>query len=399
MFRANSFSLMKPRLLLLVLCLTGNGLLATAVVRKTFHPSPAVNPPVKKVLTASPEPSAAQNDVPATAIPAGLEDFQWSQLTSPDYFVYIARLRAFSTPEPEVREIIYGLVEATYRPKRGALRPTRKTGAEKFWERRQLFGDSDPEMTKPQRQQMRMLNDEESNLLESLFGDDFYEQMAKDEGNDWMVKNYAFIPEELRKKVQDIERRMNEEKQEIYADYDGAIDQESQAELTNIEKKYNDELAQILTPEQLLEWNLRHSDTSSKLKYDLSAFDPTEDEFRAIFKYKQSPNEDELAQVIGTNRLAEYKLEQDYNYRNLIDSGVAKESVFKLDEMKTQAVDAANKIRSDQSLSADERSAALSALRTETQNSINDLLGAKPAKRYTSQGGRWLNNIGPVTKP
>ena len=73
--------------------------------------------------------------------------------------------------------------------------------------------------------------------------------------------------------------------------------------------------------------------------------------------------------------------------------------MFKLDEMKKQAEDAANKIRNDQSLSTDERSAALSAIRTETQNSINELLGAKPAKRYSSQGGWWLNNIAPVMKP
>ena len=166
------------------------------------------------------------------------------------------------------------------------------------------------------------------------------------------------------------------------------------------------------------------------MKNDLSAFDPNEDEFRALFQYKQAqadlnPSsdsdsdapqltadqsqaiadkrkalEDQLAQAVGTNRVAEYWLEQDYAYRSLIDSGVPKESVFKLDEMKKQAEDAAGKIRNNQSLSAEDRAArrsAPSALRR--RNSINELLGAKPTKRYSNNGGWWLNNIAPVIKP
>jgi hypothetical protein len=329
-----------------------------------------------------------------------------------------------------VRDIICGLVEAIYRPRRGALRPQPKPADEKFWVRRNFWGGPDSQMSKVQRDQMTALRKEESELLKSLFGEDFDQQRAKDAGNeDWFEKLYSFIPKELREQVQKIDQRMGEEKQKIYADSDGYIDQDSQADLHKIEKKYHDELAKVLTPEQLLEWDLRHSDTANQLKNDLSAFDPNEDEFRALFQYKQAQEDlhppydpdneapelsagqrqmladkektldDQLAQAVGTNRVAEYKLEQDYSYRSLIDSGVPKESVFKLDEMKTQAEDAANKIRRDQSLSAEARTAALSAIRTETQNSINELLGAKPAKRYSAQGGWWLNNIAPVTRP
>jgi hypothetical protein len=281
-----------------------------------------------------------------------------------------------------------------------------------------------------QREQMRALQKEESDLLKSLFGEDFYQQRIKDDGGeDWTAKLYGYIPKELREQVQDIAARMNVEKQEIYAKNEGYVDQYAQADLYKIEKKYHDELAKILTPEQLQQWDLRNSDTASQLKNDLSAFDPNEDEFRALFQYKQAQEDlnpqsdpdsdappltpdqikanadkqkaldDELAQTVGTNRVAEYKLEQDYSYRSLIDSGVPKESVFKLDEMKQQAQDAANKIRNDKSLSDDDRSAAFSAIRTETQNSINDLLGARPAKRYSNNGGWWLNNIAPVSKP
>jgi hypothetical protein len=196
--------------------------------------------------------------------------------------------------------------------------------------------------------------------------------------------------------------------------------------LRKVEKKYHDELAKILTPDQLLEWDLRHSDTANQLKNNLSAFDPNEAEFRSLFQYQQAmealnptrdPDSDapqptaeerkalqdqqkaldaQLAQAVGTNRVAEYKLEQDYGYRNLIDSGVPKASVFALDDMKKQAQAAASKIRQDQTLTSDQRNAALAAIRTETQTSIGGLLDEKQAKQYSNNGGYWLNNIAPA---
>jgi len=418
--------------MLLVLCLAGNVLLATAVIRhdwQSSHPAlPAGSAEKNAAVISQSNPPPAE--ITATAADTPPADFQWTQLAAPDYAIYIARLRAFDTPETQVRDIIYGLVEAVYRPKRGALRPPKKPDDGKFWERRNFWGGPDAQMTKIQREQMRALQKEESDLLKSLFGEDFYQQRAKDAGGeDWMEKSFGFIPKELRQKVQEINANMNEEKQDVYAKNQGYVDQYAQADLRKIEKKYHDELANILTPQQLLEWDMRNSDTANQLKSDLSAFDPNEDEFRALFQYKQAQEDlnpqsdpdsdappltaeqikanadkqkaldDELAQTVGTNRVAEYRLEQDYSYRNLIDSGVPKESVFKLDEMKQQAQDAASKIRKDASLSTEQRDAALSAIRTETQNSINDLLGAKPAKSYSNNGGWWLNNIAPVVKP
>jgi hypothetical protein len=291
-----------------------------------------------------------------------------------------------------------------------------------------------PQGTKKQREQMRALRNEESDLLKSLLGEDVYDQMRKDSGNpDWTENQLGFIPKDLREKVEDINEQMNEDKNDISARSQGNFDQYQQADLHKIEKKYHDQLAAILTPDQLLEWDMRNSDTANQLKNDLSAFDPNEDEFRALFKYKQTADDlaaqlnpqqfdpdadpaqlsadqkqaladqqktlnDELAQTLGTNRASEYKLEQDYSYRNLIDSGVPKESVFKLDEMKNDAQAAAQKIRGNQTSSADDRAAALSAIRAETQNSINGLLGAKSAKTYNGNGGWWLNSISPATK-
>jgi hypothetical protein len=424
---------MNLRLLLLVLCLGGNVLLATVL----FRHGPAA---------ASPENSSAKNSQTATVQPAEVEtsivadtpardlaalEFHWAQITAPDFALYLNQLREFGAPEPRVREIIMGAVDAVYRPQRAALRPTAKKPEEtKFWARRSFYSYN--QGTKEQRTQLRALQKEETDLIKLLFGPDVYEQMAKDSGApgaDWAERQYGFIPKELREKVQELEQQMNEAQQDIYAENDNNMDQYAQADLKKAQKKCHNELAKILTPEQLMGWDLRHSDTANQLKNELSAFDPNEDEFRQLFKYKQAmdevnpprdPDADpvtltaeqrtaqrdqqkaldaELMRTLGADRVKEYKLEQDYGYRNLIDSGVPKESVFKLDDMKKQAQDAANKIRRDKILTSEQRNAALAAIRTETQASMNGLLGDKAAKRYTSNGGYWLNNIAPTPAP
>ena len=419
---------MNFRLLLLLLCLAGNVLLAAVLLRHGSTPPRQANTAAKISAAANPVPvETPQPLAPATADTAAAPDFQWSQLTATDLAVYIEGLRGFGTPEPKIREIIFGAVDAIYRPKRAALRPpVKKPEAAKFWERRRFYGTAQ-QATKEQRAQLRALQKEEMELLKSLFGPDVYEQMAKDSGGiDWMEKQYGFIPKELREQVTDIEQQMNEAQQEIYAKNDGNFDSYQQEDMRKVEKKYHDELAKILTPEQLLEWDLRHSDTANQLKNDLSAFDPNEDEFRALFQYQQAkeglqpprdPDSDappptpaerkalqekqktldaELALAVGADRVKEYKLEQDYGYRSLIESGVPKESVFKLDDMKKLVQDAANKIRKDKTLTPDQRTAALAAIRAETQAGINGLLDDKQMKRYTSQGGYWINNIAPA---
>ncbi len=428
---------MNLRPILLVLCLVGNVWLAVILFR---HHSPAATASAVASEKISPvarknnsTPTAAELAADAALLPlTNGADFSWSQFTLADYARYIKQLRAFGTPEPRVREIVCGAIDSVYRPRRAALMPPpKKADTEKFWARRNFYGYQN-QQTKEQRTQMRALRKEETELVKSLFGADVYEQMAKDSlnntGVDWTERQYGFLPKELREKVQEIEQDMGEDRQEIYALNDGDY-QGQQEDERKLEKKYHDLLAKVLTPEQLTEWDLRHSQTANQLKNDLSAFDPNEDEFRALFKYKQAvdvlnpprdPDADpvqptaeerkamaekqkaldaELAQAVGTNRVAEYKLEQDYAFRSLIDAGVPKESVFKLADMKKEAESAAQKIKRDKTLSQDQKNEALAAIRNETQTSMGGLLDEKQLKRYMNQGGYWLNNIAPKLQP
>ena len=103
----------------------------------------------------------------------------------------------------------------------------------------------------------------------------------------------------------------------------------------------------MLTPEQVQEYELRSSDIANNMRWQLGPFDSNEQEFRAIFNYKQAqedlnpprnpddegkhPSAEEmkarqekqkeldaaLASALGPERLKEYKLMDQWEYRNL----------------------------------------------------------------------------------
>ncbi len=427
---------MNSRVLILALSLIANVVLATLTLR---HRDPAAviasSTPSQPVATAQTTHSANSESPRATESNAAIlvnngDDstgtFQWSQLEAADYKEYIARLRAFGVPEKVVRDIIIADVGKLYRPRYAALRPPKKPKNEKFWESRNQNYFPDRDMTKEQRAQTTALRKEQQNLLKELLGADFHEQIAKEAGYpDHTERMFGQLSKEARDKVSEMHERFQDERTAFYAKNDGYMDQDSQAELAAIGKKFRAELATVLTPEQLEEYELRSSETAQRMKWELSSFDPDEKEFRAIHAYKQAQEDintllrpdvenneatrdqikaiqekqktlkDSLAETLGTNRIAEYQLMEQYEYRNLLDAGVPKESVFKIPNIQKEAEAAASKLRNDKSLTQEQRTAALQAIKVETTKTLAGLLGERRANYYQQSGGYWLRNLAP----
>ncbi len=158
----------------------------------------------------------------------------------------------------------------------------------------------------------------------------------------------------------------------------------------------------------------------------MGTFDPNEKEFLDLFKlrkkfddeygvmgmgadtdtpgYKAAKKEldDQIKQDLGDDRYTEYVRSQDYNYQMLAKiverQGLPKAVAGQVYDMKKQAEDAAGKIRSDSSLSSDQRTTALIAIRAETEKSINGALGDTGFKSYSKQA-YWLKSISPDPKP
>lgn len=345
--------------------------------------------------------------------------FQWAQLESGDFKEYIARMRAFDVPEKTIRDIVITEIRKLYAPKLAALRPKRAANP-KFWERRNYYS-SYGGMTQDQRDRLKALQKEEQDLIRSLLGENVYAEMAKDSGTpDYLQLQFGPLTEGQKKQVNDFMQQFQDARSDIYQKANGYIDMDTQADIKALDKKFRDELATVLTPEQIENYELQNSDIANNMRFQLGAFDPNEQEFRSIYEYKQAMDDSStgssdsstapdnpmrqekqkeleatLAQSLGPDRLKEFKLMDDYAFQNLSQSGVSMDSIMKVADMKQQAEAAAQQIQRNSSLTSDQRNAALKAIRATTQQSLADILGNRRAKAYAGNGGWWLRNLAP----
>lgn len=419
------------RLGTLVASITANAVLGFLVFRPTAPlPAPATaaadasSPKSHERLVARPRPK--EPTLPAAAIEPTVPPspaFDWAQLESQDYKEYIVRLRAFGVPDRVIREIIIADVEKLYRPKLAALRPPPPTRTN-FWE--QSGAISSPRPAKEQREQARTLQREKQDLIKELLGKDVYQQISADAGYASAIERmFGSVSPEQRDQVSDIQERYQRMKADVYEENEYNVDEVARDQIRSIQRKMREELATVLTPEQVENYELRSSDLASNMRYELRSFEPNEEEFRAIFKYKQTKEDLEtlrnandgakrdsreemkslqqkqkemdevLSQALSPDRAKEFKLSENYEYRNLFEAGVSKDSIFKLADLRQDVESAAARLRRDKALNEEQRKAALAAIRTETEKSMTDLLGERRARGYLGNGGYWLRSIAP----
>ena len=420
---------MNLRVAILVASLVANVALATFIAIQhtpdALRPQQTVADKSESVPASEGQPSDGNASAEPTTQTEGARGFHWSHLESQDYKEYVSRLRNFGVPEKTIRDIIIADVQKLYRPRFAALRPPKKPTNPNFWENRNQSYNPNREQTKQQREQTRALQKEQTELIKTLLGADVYDQMSKESGYpDWTERAYGPLSKEDRERITEMRERFQEAQSEIYAKANNYIDQDTQAELAALRRKHRNELAAVLSPEQLEEYELRSSEIAQRMKWELASFDPNEKEFRAIHSVKQAQEDLEallrpdvensestraqikalqekqaalkksLTDMLGTNRAREFQLAEQWEYRNLLESGVSRENVFKLADIREEVESAARKLRQDKSLSTEQRSEALQGIKAETETVLTEMLGERRAKYYSSSSG-WLRNLAP----
>ena len=184
----------------------------------------------------------------------------------------------------------------------------------------------------------------------------------------------------------------------------------------------------MLTPEELLDYNLRFSMTANQMRMGLVGFEPTEQEFLDLYKKRKAYDDefggafgaglnlkgeekakqdaakkalDESVKAqLGDERYADYKRSEDFAYQAMYRAasreGLGKDAAIKAYDMKKAAEDQAAKIRADTNLTADQRTAALRGIRDETERSVKGVLGEKGFSSYERNNGAfWLKGIAP----
>ena len=218
-----------------------------------------------------------------TATNSVLQKFGWETVESEDYRKYIANLRSIGCPEETIRDIIIADVNKLFESRRKDSTPKKEF---KFWQTgMQMFaGMMDEEKIKKQQELAR----EKRALLKELLGIEPEEKMdmaAMFGGANPFEEMLGFLTPGKQTQVMELEQKYAAKQMKAFKN--GAPDAEDMKEVAKMQKEKEAELAQLLTPKEKEDYELRMSQTAMMMRMQLGSFDPNEQEFRDVFKLKK----------------------------------------------------------------------------------------------------------------
>ena len=372
--------------------------------------------------TATPTQSAAQPAATANAAAASatLAHGVWTTLQTGDLADQRDRLRAEGFPPDIIRAILSAQLDESFAARRKAL--TAAQPEIPFWKN----PVRDPKL----QADLRDLSLEEEKMLKDLLGRDA--SAADPQTLAYLHRQFGDLPDAKLLELQRIQDDYNRQRSDIFTNArSGSILPAEQQKLATLDKAMHVDFAGVLTPDELTNYDLRSSNTATQLRYNLSAFDATEQEYRTLFQLQQSfdekfgrmytqPSQDEMkarnaAQqqltsdikaALGDARYADYQRSQDYNYRQTAQL-VARlelppETANQVYAVQQDTQQRARSIQMDSTLPGDTRLQQLSALADEAKAKVATVLGPRGAEAYSANGGSWLQNLAPrpaITTP
>ena len=177
------------------------------------------------------------------------------------------------------RAIIGALITDRFADRRKALADLISAHA---WWRNNLYGSSDGAKIIAMRQKIFR---DEKDMREQLLGPD---TARSDLVRAQQLRQFGDLPAAKMSELARISSDYDELINEVRTDSQGILLPEDRAKLAYLEQEKRADVVKLLSPEELLAFDMRSSPTAQQLKYQLSAFKPTEEEYRAIFPIAQA---------------------------------------------------------------------------------------------------------------
>lgn len=367
--------------------------------------------PEKAAIAPPSEPEPPLDRVSKAVVP-----ITWEAVESGDYLTYIDNLRSIGCPEETIQDIISADVNKLYDQRWKQIK--RESGGDKFeyWKSNAMFGGMSSEL----RKQYKELDEERRGALESLLGKKVPRKITDLAAMyDPFESMLGFLPQSKRDAILEIQQMMSERMMDA-AEEGNNLDA---MDWQKVQQEQKDALAEILTPEELLDYNLRMSNSANMLRNELSGFEVSEDEFRKLYALReahddefsmygpaegQDPQEwsrqrsegqtqlkESYKEVLGDDRYREYQHEQTFrgsSLRNVAkEFDLPREDIYSVYDTTDAAQEAARVIRENQSLDEAQRQAALDQIRAETEAQLSRIIGDEATQSYIDQGSRIKN--------
>ena len=368
------------------------------------------NPAASPGARASMDPPPAAAESRAAAHDAAL----WQKLYSSDLRTLVAQLRAAGFPPSAIRGVVEAELEVRYRGQVDAL--LAKIGDIPYWK-----SERGARGTFKIYDEISTLMRERGRLMRDLLGDDLFAAQGVD-AKQAQQRRFGSIPKHKLELVQRIAEDYAEMTNQVRT---AALDiflPEDREKLALLERERRADLAAILTPEEMEEFEMRTSTVTSRLRSTLTYMDATEDEFKTIFRAYQPVADivfpsggmsrelmrerqeaqqkvlEQLKIALGEPRYSDFARANTPEYQQLARMATAEniphDSVQRAFALRDTAAQESSRIFDDASLTTEQKHAALKTLAGQTRIQALTLLGPTVGEAYL-KGTRWydaLNN-------
>jgi hypothetical protein len=333
--------------------------------------------------------------------------FKWEDVESDDYPTYVANLREIGCPESTIRDIIVADVNQLYAKKQA----NEIVSPDQQWWR----SEPDPALVQAASKKLDALEKERRDLLTNLLGPGWVTSTERTlEGTPLTGPVLGNLSKETKEAVQQINVRANQRLQTFFDSQGNDGGPVDQMELSRLQQQTREELARVLTPEQLEEYLLRYSQNANSLRNELRGIAVIPEEFRAMFQIRDpidqqiqlnySGNEPASVQqrlqldlqretalqtVLGPERYQAYRLHNDPLYREAQSTaqklGAPAEAVTPIYQVNQLSEAARERIRTDPKLSSAQKSEVLKIVQEEQQKTLLEILGKETFQRYEQE--------------
>ncbi|MFA6289232.1 MAG: hypothetical protein WC661_17755 [Opitutaceae bacterium] len=332
----------------------------------------------------------------------------WAVVHSDDLSAYTANLRAAGLPDRLVRMIINAEINERFKAREEALRPARPP--RKYWEKDDyLNGDK---LTLEQRLGLIDLRREKDDIRRALLGEDPSKPVDDNP-----------VPVAKRTQLKQITEDYDAMISQLQRESKGFMLPSDDEKLRFLRSEKDKEINELLTPAERTEYDLRSSQTAQQLRWRLSSFAPTEEEFRALYPLQKSIDEnfpqdgtnndpafwqkrqdaekamkEQLRQQLSPERFAEYERSRNWDYQNLKNLaerlGLPPSTAAGIYDLRNTISAESKRIESDPKLATnDAKLDALAALAQKTRDQIYAQLGREGGDAYIKRSANWLSQV------
>lgn len=330
------------------------------------------------------------------------------------YHRLLSALRTSGLEEDQAHRILRGTALADWHEDRTRLRKTLFDSSQ-FWNSDSTFFETDVGIQR----QLVELRREKDAILSVLIGET--DSLARWSGHHGQI-DLPSLSAEIRSAILMLEEDYDLLRLKIQSRSSlGGVLPEDLVDLRLLEAERWQDLTSLLSPEELEDYELRHSETADRLRRDLIHFKPTEAEFRDIFGlhrqfeaefpagiWAQVQNQAQrieadqalqrrLRQSLGDRRYLELQRARNPDYRHLV--GLAQRLALPIEradavyDFKTLVERQELAIQADPDLTPEDRREAMQLLAQEAHWTVRESLGEELFHAYTAQRGWWLHRL------